>query len=456
MFKPFFRWHEERGLICGFDQQSPAREARVIGCVQKYADYIQTHRWYGAPGSDLHGNGKLHSSIAWMYDRRRVWIEGFHSTGWGGTIADTFDWLMPYLQSGCNLFNPHAVYYSTRQGWWEWAPPSTCWRQPYAMHYRGFADMISRLTKLLAQGVQEASVGVLFPSATVQSALGPEKHFATAEAADQALHHIIGSMRWHEFHLGVLDELSIDFHLLDESTIQSAESGASAEKGVTEKGVRYTYFGGDNAGYSAGNRPESGEISVPDPLFFKGVRLETLILPYVTMLDDRTVAALRDLARRGIRIIAVGSARIEMPDGDHLDVRELPSAAFVESVDRLAEALREFVPKVTAPVPLLHRRIDRMHVLFIPAARGMATVVEWPSWEQGLDRATIDPSRYLKTAQIGLPNGTRNVWRFDPVDCGVEQMKMQDGKRHLVRDLINTDASFLGSFSKDDLLELLR
>src|SRR5207253_2185996 len=70
-FKPFFRWHDERGLQCGFDQQGPAREGRAIGCVGKYADYFRTHRWYAIPGCDLHGNGKVHASIAFLYDRPR-------------------------------------------------------------------------------------------------------------------------------------------------------------------------------------------------------------------------------------------------------------------------------------------------------------------------------------------------------------------------------------------------
>src|SRR5258708_14579045 len=133
-----------------------------------------------------------------MYGRESVWMEGFHSTGWGGTIADTFDWLLPYLRAGANLYNPHAVYYSTRMGWWEWAPPSTCWRQPYAMHYRPFAEMIARLTKLLSRGAQQGTVGVLFPTATVQSAMGPLDHFADAEAAYRTLPVEIGSRRWHQ------------------------------------------------------------------------------------------------------------------------------------------------------------------------------------------------------------------------------------------------------------------
>ncbi|WP_428938671.1 hypothetical protein [Fontivita pretiosa] len=397
-FKPFFRWHQEHGLACGFDQQSPAREARALGCVQKYADYIQTHRWYAIPGCDLHGNARLHSSIAFMYNRPRVWIEGFHSTGWGGSIADTFDWLMPFLQSGANFYNPHAVYYSTRMGWWEWAPPSTCWRQPYAMHYRGFAEMICRLTKLLSQGVQQASVGVVFPTATVQANLGPTQSFADAAAADQTLYHILGSMRWHEAELGVLDRLAIDFHILDEPTIQAASVSACTQ----------------------------GEMN------FNGVSLGTLILPHITMLDDATVAKLRAFARAGGRILAVGSSTIETPDGDVLDIAALPHALVVASVDALTEALRTTPRQITSPVPFLHRQCDDLHILFIPACAGKNTRVRWTGWFASLDEATIDPDRYLKCVDLVLPDSVKQVVRYDPVENRGQALNVRpDGRLHL-------------------------
>ncbi|HWP41164.1 MAG TPA: hypothetical protein VNL70_09580, partial [Tepidisphaeraceae bacterium] len=402
-FRPFFRWHEQHGLQCGFDQQSPAREARALGCVQKYADYIQTHRWYAIPGCDLHGNGKLHSSIAFMYQRRRVWIEGFHSTGWGGTVADTFDWLMPFLQSGASFYNPHAVYYSTRMGWWEWAPPSTCWRQPYAMHYRGFAEMICRLTKLLSQGVQQASVGVLFPTASVQADVGPTQAFADAIAADETLHRILGSMRWHEAELGALDNLAIDFHILDEPTIQAACASASTQGQGTAEGSALKHEG-------------SGITDEAAAMRFNGVLLSTLILPHITMLDDATVARLRAFARAGGRIVAVGSSTIQTPDDGLLDVASLPNAVVVGSVESLAEVLRATPRVITSPVPFLHRRLDDLHILFVPACAGMNTRVRWTGWFASLEQATVDPDRYLRSVDLVLPESVRRVIRYDPVE----------------------------------------
>src|SRR5690606_34850240 len=54
-FKPLFDWHEARGLLCGFDQQGPVRQGNPQRSVEIYADYLRTHRWFGAPGTDHHG-----------------------------------------------------------------------------------------------------------------------------------------------------------------------------------------------------------------------------------------------------------------------------------------------------------------------------------------------------------------------------------------------------------------
>ena len=122
-FRPLHEWHERHGLLCGVDQQYGAREGYPVASSRIYGDYARTHRWFSAPGSDHHGDAKIHSSLAHHYGRPRVWIESFHTSGWGGTLEETFDWLLPWLGAGANLYNPHATYYSTRAGWWEWAPP---------------------------------------------------------------------------------------------------------------------------------------------------------------------------------------------------------------------------------------------------------------------------------------------------------------------------------------------
>jgi hypothetical protein len=249
-FVPLFDWHTRYGLTCGFDQQGPARAGDPVETVTLYADYLKTHRWYGAPGSDHHGEAKVHSSLAHLYGRPRVWIESFHSSGWGGTLEETVDWLLPWLRAGATLYDPHAVYYSTRGGWWEWAPPSTCWRQPYWRHYRLFAGAVSRLCYLLSQGEHVCDVGVLFPTVTVQAHTTPEGTMgavavhggampgalAAARAAHTTYTELVGRMVWFDARPGVLDRARRDFDVLDDDSIQR---GAAAHGALAIGSERY-------------------------------------------------------------------------------------------------------------------------------------------------------------------------------------------------------------------------
>lgn len=98
-FRPLAAWHARHGLLHGCDQQDPARAGHPVDGVRLYADYARTHRWFGAPGSDHHGDARIHASLAHLYGRDRVWIEAFHSSGWGGTLEETFDWLLPWLRA---------------------------------------------------------------------------------------------------------------------------------------------------------------------------------------------------------------------------------------------------------------------------------------------------------------------------------------------------------------------
>jgi hypothetical protein len=86
-FKPIFDWHWSRGKIYGCDPDGRGKEPG------KYGDNFQAIRWYTAPGHDTPGDradfikGKVSSSIAGLYKRPRVWLEGYHSLGWGATPA---------------------------------------------------------------------------------------------------------------------------------------------------------------------------------------------------------------------------------------------------------------------------------------------------------------------------------------------------------------------------------
>ncbi len=370
-FKPLFDWHDQRGMIIGVDQQNPARAGDPIGTVRTYADYMRTHRWFSAPGSDHHGEAKLHASLAHLHGHRRVWIESFHSSGWGGTLEETFDWLVPWLRAGANLYNPHASYYSTRGGWFEWAPPSTDWRQPYWAHYRVFADAVSRLCWLLSEGTHLCDVGVLFPTSTVQSGVGDSSSEAAKVAHDFYLD-LVGRMVWFNQRTGLLDAIGVDFDVLDDESIASA----TIENGTLQ----------------AGNE-----------------QFRAIILPSCSVLEVETANALLAFARSGGTILALGDPPASLAgDGDASVIADLASHIVLIEPGDLEAHLAGADTLVSAPVPTLVRQIGDTRVVFVPAAFPNASRIDgWP-----LATIDFDRDRYATSTRIRVRdvNGPPEIW----------------------------------------------
>ncbi len=390
-FRPLFNWHERHGLLCGFDQQGPARAGDPLASVHFYADYLQTHRWFTAPGSDHHGEAKIHSSLAHLYNRPRVWIESFHSSGWGGTLEETFDWLLPWLRAGANLYDPHAVYYSTRGGWWEWAPPSTCWRQPYWRHYGRFAQAVSRLCYLLSLGHHVCLVGVLYPTFSVQAGLTPESQpLPVAQTAHDTYQQLLGSMFWQEMRPGILDQDRRDFDVLDDASLQA---GVMEAGGLTIGAERY----------------------------------RAIVLPACTVLNEQSARALCAFVEAGGLLIAIGAAPERTDTGALESILRLKDhfaagrARLVAQAEELPAALASLPRLVEAPVPTLRRRIAGQEVIFVPAAFPYATQQERNrSW---LDVSySFDPANYACNMEITVAGvqGAPELW--DPFDGSRRQL----------------------------------
>ena len=92
-FKPVFEWHQQHGTLFGHDNLGRGEIGRGR---ERYGDYFRAMRWFSAPGCDdpkIAGERafkglKVNSSIAHLYQRPRVWVEAFHSSGWGTTPAE--------------------------------------------------------------------------------------------------------------------------------------------------------------------------------------------------------------------------------------------------------------------------------------------------------------------------------------------------------------------------------
>jgi hypothetical protein len=179
-FKPVYKWHQDRGLIFGCDHGGRGRD------VAEFGDYFRTQRWNQGPGSDQPFlskdiiKAKVASSISHLYERPRVWLEGFHSSGWGTSSAALTDAIFANYVAGYNLMSFHGYYYSTMGGWWEWAPPDNHFRMPYWKHIDPLMKATGRLSYLLSQGVHKCDVAIIYPTEPVIAGMDGDKAVKTA------------------------------------------------------------------------------------------------------------------------------------------------------------------------------------------------------------------------------------------------------------------------------------
>jgi hypothetical protein len=179
-FKPVYDWHASRGMIFACDSGGRGIDPHEFG------DYFRATRWYSAPGHDTPGGtadlikGKVDSSIANLYQRQRVWLEGYHSLGWGATPERLMFATRENYLYGCTLLNLHGLYYTTYGSYWEWAPPCYHFRMPYWAHMDAFLDYFKRLSYLLSQGHFVADVAVVYPVAPYEAELNGQAATQTA------------------------------------------------------------------------------------------------------------------------------------------------------------------------------------------------------------------------------------------------------------------------------------
>lgn len=392
LFRPLGEWHTKRGLLLGADQSHPARAGFPTQSTQLYTDYFRTHRWFNAAGSDHDGDAKVHSSMAHLYGHDRVWLEAFHSSGWGGTLEDTYDWLLPFLRSGATLYDPHASYFDTAAGWFEWAPPSTDWRQPYWKQYRPFAEAVARICSIMTWGDYDADVAVLHPTTTAQAVVPidlPVQHFGdgllgephdAADRAQQSHLALCGVNNWRQWQGGLLDAAGIAFDVIDDASIQAADLDQ-------------------------------------DRLSVRTQRYRTVILPATTVLETATAEALIALLDAGGRVITVGDvpALAAGLGGSDASVRRLADHPALIKVADAAAAVALLDPAeqhVSSDLPLLVRRSGDTGVALITGAHPNAS--QDPAGPQGRWTDDFDRSRYASSRRVMIKAGVAEAEVWDP------------------------------------------
>ena len=168
-FEPVFRWNDIHGCQLVMDQLS--RGDLKLGH-QHYSDFMQTMKWYHGPGNDdpdltaERGAGafRISASIAHLYDRPLVVNEAFHSSGWGIMPRDIICGANIGFVSGANHLIPHALYYTTEGGWWEWAAPDFHYRQPWWSHSEALWLYVARASELLRVGRAVSEIAIVDPT----------------------------------------------------------------------------------------------------------------------------------------------------------------------------------------------------------------------------------------------------------------------------------------------------
>lgn len=205
-FKPVYEFHASRGLIYGCDQSGRGK------IPDEFSDYFRCVRWFTAPGNDTPGRAadmikvKVNSSIAHLYHRPRVWLEGYHSSGWGTTLESITAATDDNFIFGANLLNLHGLYYSTNGGFFEWAPPDFHFRMPYWDDEKQWLDKYKRLSALLTTGAHRCDTAVFYPVSSCDYGENSEQCVnATFDTAEELFCH------------------GIDFDFIDHQSIERAK-----------------------------------------------------------------------------------------------------------------------------------------------------------------------------------------------------------------------------------------
>jgi len=416
-FQPIFEWHEQRGTLFGHDNLGRGDIRRGQ---QHYGDYFRAMRWYSAPGCDdpkIDGvrafkGLKVNSSIAHLYQRPRVWVEAFHSSGWGTTPAEVVAALNEDFAYGANVVNLHGLYYSTNGGWWEWAPPDFHFRQPYWEHCGALNDYFTRLSWLLSQGTHCCDVAILYPSAALE-----------AEPANN-----ISGVHAHMGHAGV-----------DDTRIVAADAERTAfglGKYLFNRACDFDFLDFESLSRAT---VAAGELSV------SGETYRVLVLPAMPVVRHASLVAARDFVRAGGVVIACGclpaaSDRMGLGDPEVASlVAEIffapPSAKggrgiLVEKsysevlrwIDQLIP--RDVVSSVT-PFQVLHRRLETQDVfyLFNPAEsavsgevslRALGRVEQWDPWTAAVTPVAVSRvNGEVSTVKLSLAGREAKVIVFD-------------------------------------------
>ncbi|MBQ8301974.1 MAG: hypothetical protein IJX97_00295 [Clostridia bacterium] len=217
-FKVVYDWHENRGMTFGCDHGGRGQK------ITEFGDYFRTMKWNQGPGNDQPGlrsdviKSKCSASIAHMYQRPRVWLEGFYSSGWATGSAEVADATFRNFALGHNLLSLHGLYYSTHGSMWEWAPPCNHHHMPYWDQMGKFLECTKRLSYMNASGVHCCDVAIIYPVAVAEADISRART-APATAFETAKY----------LYAHGIDFDFIDFESIERATVEDGKLCVSGE-----------------------------------------------------------------------------------------------------------------------------------------------------------------------------------------------------------------------------------
>ena len=357
-YKPIYDWHASRGLIYGCDQATRGRHP-----MNKYIDYMRVMKYFTAPGFDTPGRSadiiknKVGSSIAHLYNRPRVWLEGYHSQGWQASTTTIFDSTCHNYLYGSNLLNLHGLYYSTYGGWWEWAPPCYHFRMPYWTYMKTFLKYFERLSYVLSQGVHVCDVAVVNP-------LEPCVYNRNRGNVSVGVAHDIVRR--------LVTEAQTDVDFIDADSLARA---------TVKGGKVHVGAGNENVHAEHEEHVEAGNDKVV--LSVAGEAYRTIVVPDMIAIKRSSLEKLVAFKRAGGKVIVLG-AKPQFTDAPHAEkakidalVAELttgttgilpvafPAKPSAEQLKAIANSVG--TPDFRAPgeAKALHRRVGAYDVYFI-------------------------------------------------------------------------------------------
>ncbi len=405
-FRPVFEWHWKRGIMYACDPGSRGGDPLEFG------DYFRCVRWYAAPGHDTPGGkadlhkDKVSSSIAHLYQRPRVWLEGYHSLGWGATPATIFDSSCKNYLYGASLLNLHGLYYTTHGGYWEWAPPCFHFRMPYWEHMGSFFKYFERLSYVLSQGVHRCDVAMIYPTAPLEAGVSNKEIVGAAFKTGDDLYLKHG-----------IDFDFMDFESLDRAQIKDRQLCVAGEVYrvlilPSMRALRQSTLDKALAFYRAG-----------------GVVIATGPLPEASDRIGRDDAEL-DAAVRELFGVTAAEARAEKTAPPQSNAAGGIGAA-LKTNDEVAQLIdraipRDFVPEGEAQV--LHRKVGERDVYMVMGAaknsvctfRATGTAALWDPWT-GVTSHIWTQTAENGVTRVGMPLGASEAQLivFTPGDPGI-------------------------------------